>query len=306
MSLLPFWKGPSGPTLATTTTRVTQPSSCGHAKAPQERKGGHRTSPARPAAPGDSSGKPARSPILPLLPGPGGEPPAERALPPGRARPAAPSAAPRGRGAAREPSGGCGADEPFPAALAPLPAARAAARSGMIHELLLALSGYPGAAFTWSKRGGLQVRRGPAGPPPPPPPRPPSSLSFPAGVPGTAVLAPQRDERPEPALPPRYRLHPLRRVRGAVHRARTAAGGAAWPRFSRGGAGRGGAELSGCRCARTAPGTDAPRRRPALAPATVLPRTGLRKAPRGESEGGSATTHVERWAECKNLGPGEA
>ncbi|XP_032606112.1 gamma-tubulin complex component 4 isoform X3 [Taeniopygia guttata] len=27
----------------------------------------------------------------------------------------------------------------------------------MIHELLLALSGYPGAAFTWSKRGGLQV-----------------------------------------------------------------------------------------------------------------------------------------------------
>lgn len=44
----------------------------------------------------------------------------------------------------------------------------------MIHELLLALSGYPGAAFTWSKRGGLQVRPGPAGPPTarPAPPRP--------------------------------------------------------------------------------------------------------------------------------------
>lgn len=29
----------------------------------------------------------------------------------------------------------------------------------MIHELLLALSGYPGSIFTWNKRSGLQVRR---------------------------------------------------------------------------------------------------------------------------------------------------
>uniref|UniRef100_A0A8B9PNF5 Gamma-tubulin complex component n=1 Tax=Apteryx owenii TaxID=8824 RepID=A0A8B9PNF5_APTOW len=49
----------------------------------------------------------------------------------------------------------------------------------MIHELLLALSGYPGAAFTWSKRGGLQVRCGAArrgaplpSPPLPSPPKP--------------------------------------------------------------------------------------------------------------------------------------
>lgn len=28
---------------------------------------------------------------------------------------------------------------------------------GMIHELLLALSGYPGSIFTWNKRSGLQV-----------------------------------------------------------------------------------------------------------------------------------------------------
>ena len=27
----------------------------------------------------------------------------------------------------------------------------------MIHELLLALSGYPGSIFTWNKRSGLQV-----------------------------------------------------------------------------------------------------------------------------------------------------
>jgi len=27
---------------------------------------------------------------------------------------------------------------------------------GMIHELLLALSGYPGSIFTWNKRSGLQ------------------------------------------------------------------------------------------------------------------------------------------------------
>lgn len=27
----------------------------------------------------------------------------------------------------------------------------------MIHELLLALSGYPGTIFTWNKRNGLQV-----------------------------------------------------------------------------------------------------------------------------------------------------
>jgi hypothetical protein len=30
----------------------------------------------------------------------------------------------------------------------------------MIHELLLALSGYPGSIFTWNKRSGLQVRSG--------------------------------------------------------------------------------------------------------------------------------------------------
>lgn len=30
--------------------------------------------------------------------------------------------------------------------------------AGMIHELLLALSGYPGSIFTWNKRSGLQVR----------------------------------------------------------------------------------------------------------------------------------------------------
>lgn len=29
---------------------------------------------------------------------------------------------------------------------------------GMIHELLLALSGYPGSIFTWNKRSGLQVQ----------------------------------------------------------------------------------------------------------------------------------------------------
>lgn len=29
----------------------------------------------------------------------------------------------------------------------------------MIHELLLALSGYPGTIFTWNKRAGLQVKR---------------------------------------------------------------------------------------------------------------------------------------------------
>lgn len=28
----------------------------------------------------------------------------------------------------------------------------------MIHELLLALSGYPGTIFTWNKRTGLQVK----------------------------------------------------------------------------------------------------------------------------------------------------
>lgn len=146
----------------------------------------------------------------------------------------------------------------------------------MIHELLLALSGYPGAAFTWSKRGGLQVRRGPAGPRPPP--RPPSSLSFPAGVPGTAVLAPQRDERPEPALPPRHRLHPLRRVRGAVHRARTAAGGAAWPLFSRGGAGRGRAERAPLRPNRAGHGC-------AAAPAGARPsdRAASNGAPQGSA-----------------------
>lgn len=32
---------------------------------------------------------------------------------------------------------------------------------GMIHELLLALSGYPGSIFTWNKRSGLQVLCGP-------------------------------------------------------------------------------------------------------------------------------------------------
>lgn len=32
---------------------------------------------------------------------------------------------------------------------------------GMIHELLLALSGYPGSIFTWNKRSGLQVLTGP-------------------------------------------------------------------------------------------------------------------------------------------------
>lgn len=32
---------------------------------------------------------------------------------------------------------------------------------GMIHELLLALSGYPGSIFTWNKRSGLQVRSSP-------------------------------------------------------------------------------------------------------------------------------------------------
>lgn len=31
---------------------------------------------------------------------------------------------------------------------------------GMIHELLLALSGYPGSIFTWNKRSGLQVLSG--------------------------------------------------------------------------------------------------------------------------------------------------
>lgn len=31
----------------------------------------------------------------------------------------------------------------------------------MIHELLLALSGYPGTIFTWNKRTGLQVTRVP-------------------------------------------------------------------------------------------------------------------------------------------------
>lgn len=35
------------------------------------------------------------------------------------------------------------------------------AAPGMIHELLLALSGYPGSIFTWNKRSGLQVWRGP-------------------------------------------------------------------------------------------------------------------------------------------------
>lgn len=30
----------------------------------------------------------------------------------------------------------------------------------MIHELLLALSGYPGSIFTWNKRSGLQVWSG--------------------------------------------------------------------------------------------------------------------------------------------------
>lgn len=29
----------------------------------------------------------------------------------------------------------------------------------MIHELLLALSGYPGTIFTWNKRTGLQVKQ---------------------------------------------------------------------------------------------------------------------------------------------------
>lgn len=29
----------------------------------------------------------------------------------------------------------------------------------MIHELLLALSGFPGAIFTWNKKTGLQVKR---------------------------------------------------------------------------------------------------------------------------------------------------
>lgn len=47
------------------------------------------------------------------------------------------------------------------------PVEREGGRSGvsgaapeMIHELLLALSGYPGSIFTWNKRSGLQVCRG--------------------------------------------------------------------------------------------------------------------------------------------------
>lgn len=85
--------------------------------------------------------------------------------------------------------------------------------------------------------GTARARRAPDGAPRPAPPRPHRSF-HPSGLSGTAVPAPQRDQRPEPALPPRHRLHPLRRIRGAVHGTRTAAGGASAPLCFPGGARR--------------------------------------------------------------------